>query len=570
MKHPSKLILLVLLLGAATVLTAQPWYDNDWQYRKLITLDATKVNGTQSNFPVLIDVSDVGLLANAQADGDDILFTDSDGVTKLDHEIELYTSGTGHLVAWVKLPTIGNVVDTGLFIYYGNSAAGNQQNASGVWDANYKGVWHMTGNATTTLPESTSNPNPGAKLTAGEPANFAAGKIASAQDFDGSNDFVNCGSDASLDDIPVKTIEFWTNLDTWAPPAQQGSHFINKGDAAWFIATDITGAGRAIFGHNWTAIGRWSFPTFSLGNWHQVVVIYNRTSAANDPVVYVDGIAQVVTEYMTPSGTVNSDAASSFQMSKSPGNVREVNGRMDEVRISNIARSESWLKTSFNNLNSPSTFIKSIGDEVTLPVELSSFTAVLSAENYVTVKWVTQSETGVSGYYVYRSLDNDWTNAVAISSMINSLNSPIQQVYQYTDKELEEDGTYYYWLQVQDLDGSSISHGPTSVYYSSTGGGVETPSVSAVSGIKSIYPNPITPYSVISYNVTKATDVRFKIYNSRGQLVNSINDGFKADGEYNTGWDGKDFSGNSCSTGIYYIKMQAGRDSSIRKAVIIK
>jgi hypothetical protein len=564
------LFLLVILLGVASVVTAQTWYDNDWQFRKKITLDATKVNGTQSNFPVLIDISDVGLQANAQADGDDILFADSDGVTKLDHEIELFASGTGRLVAWVRMPTIGSVSDTELFIYYGNNAAGNQQNATGVWDSNYKGVWHMTGAATTTLPESTSNPNPGTKLAAGEPANYASGKIAGAQDFDGSNDFVNCGSDASLDDIAIKTIEFWTNLDTWAPPAQQGSHFINKGDAGWFVATDITGAGRTIFGHNWTAIGRWSFPSFSLSNWHQIVVIYNRGSAANDPVVYVNGNSQAITEYMTPSGTALSDAASNFQMSKSPGNVREVNGRMDEVRISNIARSESWIKTSYNNMNSPSTFIKSIGDEIPLPVELSSFTAVLTVENYVTVKWVTQSETNVGGYYIYRSMDTNWTNAEAISSMIPSANSPIQQVYQYTDNELEEDGTYYYWLQVQDLDGTTISHGPTSVYFSSTGGGaVDTPPA-PVAGINSIYPNPITPYSVISYTLTKSADVKFKVYNSRGQLVNSFNKGFLAANDYTTGWDGNDSNGNACPTGVYYIKLQAGKDSAIRKAVIVK
>ncbi|MDD3235065.1 MAG: FlgD immunoglobulin-like domain containing protein [Candidatus Cloacimonetes bacterium] len=209
------------------------------------------------------------------------------------------------------------------------------------------------------------------------------------------------------------------------------------------------------------------------------------------------------------------------------------------------------------------------GDEV-LPVELSSFTAVLTVENYVTVQWVTQSETGVGGYYIYRSMNDDWTNAVQICEMINATNTAMQQVYQYTDNELAEDGTYYYWLQVQDLDGTTISHGPTSVYYSSTGEAPQVPGIVPVSGIKSIYPNPITPYSVISYTLTKAADVKFKIFNSRGQMVNSFVEGFKNDGSYNSRWDGKDSSGNNCPTGIYYIKMQAGKDSSMRKAVIIK
>jgi len=53
-------------------------------------------------------------------------------------------------------------------------------------------------------------------------------------------------------------------------------------------------------------------------------------------------------------------------------------------------------------------------------------------------------------------------------------------------------------------------------------------------------------------------------------MVNSFVEGFKNDGSYNSRWDGKDSSGNNCPTGIYYIKMQAGWENSMRKVVIIK
>ncbi|MFO7676106.1 MAG: hypothetical protein R6X12_07325, partial [bacterium] len=35
------------------------------------------------------------------------------------------------------------------------------------------------------------------------------------------------------------------------------------------------------------------------------------------------------------------------------------------------------------------------------PVELSSFTAVVNAQNYVTLNWTTQTETNLSGFYLY-------------------------------------------------------------------------------------------------------------------------------------------------------------------------
>ncbi|MDZ4183263.1 MAG: hypothetical protein U1B83_10360, partial [Candidatus Cloacimonadaceae bacterium] len=90
----------------------------------------------------------------------------------------------------------------------------------------------------------------------------------------------------------------------------------------------------------------------------------------------------------------------------------------------------------------------------TLPVELSSFTAVLTAQNYVKLDWVTQSETGVMGYYIYRSIDTSLAHAMVVSPMIESANSSQTQSYSFTDTEVYP-GTYYYWLQNVDLGATS-------------------------------------------------------------------------------------------------------------------
>ncbi|MCB5224433.1 MAG: chitobiase/beta-hexosaminidase C-terminal domain-containing protein, partial [Candidatus Cloacimonadaceae bacterium] len=95
------------------------------------------------------------------------------------------------------------------------------------------------------------------------------------------------------------------------------------------------------------------------------------------------------------------------------------------------------------------------GGDPPVPVELSSFTATISAQNYITLTWVTQTETGLRGYYVFRAPANDLASAQIVSPMIASMNSSEQQSYVYEDRELYESGTYYYWLQANDLDGSS-------------------------------------------------------------------------------------------------------------------
>src|SRR5260370_33714245 len=64
-------------------LSAQSWYNSAWTYRKLITIDHTKVSGSSNlaNFALLISVANDGNLktvANGggvgKSDGNDILF----------------------------------------------------------------------------------------------------------------------------------------------------------------------------------------------------------------------------------------------------------------------------------------------------------------------------------------------------------------------------------------------------------------------------------------------------------------------------------------------------------------
>jgi hypothetical protein len=130
--------------GDVNLLETPNWYNHDWNYRKKISIDHTKVDDNLTDFPVLISLSsDPDLAARAQSNGDDLLFTSSNGTTKLSHEIESFSNGTGELVAWVKVPSLSSATDTDIYMYYGNSTCGNQENTTGVWDSNFKMVQHL-------------------------------------------------------------------------------------------------------------------------------------------------------------------------------------------------------------------------------------------------------------------------------------------------------------------------------------------------------------------------------------------------------------------------------------------
>jgi hypothetical protein len=110
-----------------------------WSYRKQIVVGSSAVSGTLTNFPMLVSwPSDSNLVPpNVQMNGNDILFTDSNG-NKLNHEIEQYTSSNGGLVAWVQIPLLTS--GTVIYMYYGNATVGSQQNAQATWNGNYAAV----------------------------------------------------------------------------------------------------------------------------------------------------------------------------------------------------------------------------------------------------------------------------------------------------------------------------------------------------------------------------------------------------------------------------------------------
>ena len=118
------------------------WYGINWSYRKKITIDYTKVKADLNDFPIMVNITDMGLRDYAQSDGDDILFTLDNGTTKLSHEIELFNSTTGQLISWVKA-NISASINTVLYFYYGNPSASNQENIPDVWSNDYVAVWQI-------------------------------------------------------------------------------------------------------------------------------------------------------------------------------------------------------------------------------------------------------------------------------------------------------------------------------------------------------------------------------------------------------------------------------------------
>ncbi|PKN79354.1 MAG: ribonuclease [Candidatus Cloacimonetes bacterium HGW-Cloacimonetes-1] len=209
------------------------------------------------------------------------------------------------------------------------------------------------------------------------------------------------------------------------------------------------------------------------------------------------------------------------------------------------------------------------GGESTLPVELSSFTSAITANNLVAIKWVTESETNCWGYQIYRGNTESLAEATKISGMIAAVNTSVQQSYWFVDSELQQSGDYYYWLESVDINGANHYFGALSVHaiFESPN---TTPQLPLQTGISAIYPNPFNPRTYISYDLASLADVNIKIYNLRGQVVRSLISRQQAPGRYRIEWNGTSDAGAACGNGIYYISMRANREVYLRKVVLQK
>jgi len=89
------------------------------------------------------------------------------------------------------------------------------------------------------------------------------------------------------------------------------------------------------------------------------------------------------------------------------------------------------------------------------------------------------------------------------------------------------------------------------------------------------YPNPFNPETWIPYQLAETADVSLKIYDVSGRLVRSISVGFKPVGYYLTReraayWDGRNETGESVSSGVYFLQFLAGDFTATQRVVVIK
>jgi hypothetical protein len=338
-----------------------------FNYYKVITIDHTKVSGTSGHqdFPVLISILDSDLHDDIQSTGNDIAFAKD--TEWLDHEIESfeqdYNSTHAKLVVWVRVPFLSTSFDTIIHLYYGNASMSSRENPTGVWDTNYKGVWHLSEDPTGTIYDSTSNNHDGTPQGSLISGDQIDGQIDGCLNFDGDDEYIDFGNPTELRITGSITVEAWFKADYYG-----NTYLVSKngesGQRCWDISFDHINLTHGYLIYRYALNGDIHADdvgniTIPVNQWHHVVGVFSASTYSR---LFLNG--QMVDENTTSILSSQYDAPNTVRFGARgddpPPNY--YNGTLDEVRISNIARSNHWIKTEYNNQFDPNSFY-SIGKE---------------------------------------------------------------------------------------------------------------------------------------------------------------------------------------------------------------
>jgi hypothetical protein len=79
------------------------------------------------------------------------------------------------------------------------------------------------------------------------------------------------------------------------------------------------------------------------------------------------------------------------------------------------------------------------------------------------------------------------------------------------------------------------------------------------------YPNPFNPTTTIQYSIPKSGNVILKVYNTLGEEVKTLVNGYKEAGSYNIKFDA-----TRLSSGIYYYRIDTGGFIQVHKMIILR
>ncbi|MFH1844266.1 MAG: FlgD immunoglobulin-like domain containing protein [bacterium] len=84
------------------------------------------------------------------------------------------------------------------------------------------------------------------------------------------------------------------------------------------------------------------------------------------------------------------------------------------------------------------------------------------------------------------------------------------------------------------------------------------------------FPNPFNPVTTIEFELPAPTVVKLSIHDLAGRHVATLLDGLEAAGAHSLVWNGRDGSGRTVGSGVYYYRLDSAELTLTRKMVLTK
>ncbi len=215
----------------------------------------------------------------------------------------------------------------------------------------------MGSNGVITIGPSGSQTSAGTCTTSGAWANGASGKRSASLSFDGTDDFINIGSSSIIDDIfnGGGTVATWIKVS--GSGQSEAGKIISKANSGnttgWHlgISDELSGTYKLRFASQFsTQDGEWKTTVNPLeqNEWAHIVVYWDDDSSSNDPVFYINGKQQPITEITTPSGTYQSDASNDSLIGEHANGLSGFHGLIDELKMFNYILTPAQVQTEVN------------------------------------------------------------------------------------------------------------------------------------------------------------------------------------------------------------------------------
>jgi len=196
------------------------------------------------------------------------------------------------------------------------------------------GWWKFDETEGSNASDSSSSDNVG-KLSGNPQWRPSAGKVGGALEFDGVDDFVDCGNDASLDITEQITLAAWVKTNDAGD--SQFNPYVTKGDRTYGLKQHSQNTLEFVIYDGTWRVTHYPVDGSFNGVWHHLAGTYDGGKLK----LYIDGTLEVTTAH---AGSIASSAANLNIATNSEESGRFYNGAIDDVRIYNYALSEKEIE----------------------------------------------------------------------------------------------------------------------------------------------------------------------------------------------------------------------------------